>query len=177
MLVPNHAGLQKAPGAPHPPTPQRPGPNFKSQGVAFKRRDFLCAAQRSHFARALPKLHNRRYGAKVLLVPKRMHPPPFRFCNGGTTVRFTPESGNCRTTLGCPLCVPCVDIQPSPADVGFTSESRASNGSTSSKLVPRKSVFERCNLPPWSSTIVRQIERPSPVPLGFVVKNGSNILS
>jgi hypothetical protein len=29
LLVPNHAGLQKAPGAPHPPTPQRPGPNFQ----------------------------------------------------------------------------------------------------------------------------------------------------
>jgi hypothetical protein len=41
LLVPNHAGLQKAPGAPHPPTPQRPGPNFRRPGSGISRLSVL----------------------------------------------------------------------------------------------------------------------------------------
>jgi hypothetical protein len=50
-------------------------------------------------------------------------------------------------------------------------------GKATSKIEPRKSVSVSRSLPPWLSTIVRQIDSPSPVPVVLVVKNGSNILS
>jgi hypothetical protein len=48
-------------------------------------------------------------------------------------------------------------------------------GSASSKIEPSESDLTSRNLPSWFSTTVEQIASPNPIPLDFVVKNGSKM--
>ena len=48
------------------------------------------------------------------------------------------------------------------------------SGSVKRNVAPRSALFSAQMRPPCASTIVREIDSPTPMPFGLVVKNGSN---
>ncbi len=48
-------------------------------------------------------------------------------------------------------------------------------GSVTEKMAPPWDWFCAVMVPPWASTMVRAIDKPMPIPAGFIEKNGSNI--